>query len=99
MDFILFVLVLVTLNAVVTFGTAAFIRSNALCIFAGVAVTELLAALYIVIGGADTPFPDMLLVGVSCIAIVGTPVLIVSAMGFVLLARRLRIGRVAGSKP
>ena len=98
MDFLVFIAVLVTLNAAVSFITAACVRSKVICIGASVAITELLAALYLVLRGADSPFPDMVLLGVNCIAIFGTPVLVVSSVAFLLLARRLHIGRATASK-
>ena len=98
MDFLVFMLMLVGLSAIVSFVTAVVIRSNALCIFASVAITELLAALYFVVRGADSPYPDMVLLAVTCTAIVGTPLLVGSSIGFVFLARRLYRRRAAASK-
>lgn len=98
MDFLWFLFVLVALNALVSLGVAAFVRSKTLCICASVAITELLAALYILIRGADSPFPDMVLLAVNCIAIFGTPVLVGSSIGFIAMAGSLHRRRVAASK-
>jgi hypothetical protein len=98
MEFVWFISSLVLLNAVVSFGIAAFVRWRGLGILASVAVTELMAALYSVARGADSPYPDMALLAVSCIAIYGTPVVLASSVGFVLLAGRLYRRRTTASR-
>jgi len=97
MGFILFILMLVVLNAAVSFGIATFVHSKLLCVFASVVITELLAALYFV-RGADSPYPDMVLLAVNCTVIFGTPVLVGSTIGFVFLAKRLYRRRAMSSK-
>lgn len=87
MEFVFLILVLVASSAAISFAMAALIRSNGLCIVASVIITELLLDLYIVISGADSRYPDMVRLAVNIVAIIGTPVIVVSTIGFVVLER------------
>jgi hypothetical protein len=90
MDFLLFIVFLVVVNGVVSFALAAFVRTKGLCIIASTIITELAAALVFAAEGRKSPYPeDSILLPASCIALVGTPVLLVSSVGFTFLASRV----------
>ncbi len=88
-SFITFILTLVVVTAVVTLVAASLIRSNSLCTSASAVIAELLFILYGLVQAADSLHPEDVLLGVNVILIVGTPVFILSALGFTFLARRL----------
>ena len=77
---------------------AAIIRSNVLCVIASVVITEMLLDLFSVTKGIDSKDPDMALLAVNIMAILGTPVISLSAIFFVFLAKRLYRKRAAASK-
>jgi hypothetical protein len=89
MGFLGFILMLVILSAIVAFLLAAFIRSNALAIIASIIIAEAIALLVVLGVQSDSPYPETAMLGVSVTAFFGTPIIIVSAIGFTLLARRV----------
>jgi hypothetical protein len=52
-----------------------------------VIITELILGLFFLVMGKDSPYPDMVLLAVNIVAMIGTPVIVVSSLGFVFLAR------------
>jgi hypothetical protein len=89
MNFPLFILLLVGLNAVVSFAIAAILRSNVLCIIASAVITESLFVLYGSAQAANSPDVYDILLAVNITAMVSTPVIVGTSVGFVFLARRL----------
>jgi hypothetical protein len=90
MGFLLFILGLVIVNALVSFALAGFVRAKGLCILASVIITELAAALVFASQGRNSAHPeDAILLPATCVVLIGTPVLVVSSVGFTFLAWRL----------
>jgi hypothetical protein len=89
MGFLAFILVLIAFTGVVSFVMAALLRSNALCMIVSAVIAEALVVLYgLVQAGHSSDVYDVLL-AVNITLIIGTPVFIIAAIGFTLLARRL----------
>jgi hypothetical protein len=98
MGFCLFILVLAASSAIVSFAMAAIIRSNVLCVIASAITTEMLLDLFFVTKGMNPKYPDISLLAVTMTAMIGTPVIIVSSIFSVFLAKRLYRKRAAGPK-
>jgi len=89
MGFLFFISALIASSAIISLPLAAFIRSNVLCIAASSVITEMLLDLYFVTLGLDPKYPEMALLAVNIVAIIGTPLILVSTVCFVFLARRI----------
>jgi len=87
MDFITFILTVMFVTGVVSFALAALIRTSWLCIVASAVIAELLYMLYILAQVSSFPYPEDLLLGVNITLAIGTPVFVLSAVGFTFLAR------------
>lgn len=89
MGFITFILTIVIVTEVISFGAAALIRSNTLSIVASAVIAELLFVLYLLVLAAESPHAEDLLLGANITVLVGTPIFIGAAVGSTFLARRL----------
>jgi hypothetical protein len=88
-NFLTFILVIVFSTAVVTFVVAAFVRSNGLCVISSAVIAESLLILFLLVQTKDSSYPEDVLLGVNITLLEGTPVFVVSAIGFTFLARRV----------
>jgi len=89
MGFLAYILLLAAFTGVVSFVMAALLRSNGLCMIASAAITESLIIFYMLKQAAHSPDVHDILLAANITLIVGTPIFIVSAVGFTLLARRV----------
>ena len=95
MGLLLFILLLVGLNAIVSFAIAAVVRSNVLCIISSVVATEGVIALYGLNSAAGSREVHDVLLAMNISLILSTPVIVGTSVGFVVLARRLYRGQRA----
>ena len=98
MEFFKLLLAWIVSSAIISFVLAVAIRSNALCILGSAVITEMSLDLLVLAQGQNWAYPDMVLLAVNINAIVGTPVIVASSIGAVLLARRLYRRRGGASK-
>lgn len=89
MDFIIFILKVLAINALATFILAAFVRSKWLCVLMSVIVTESLLALPGLLAAAHSNDVDDILLAVNITGMMTTPVIVGTSIGFGVLARRL----------
>ena len=88
--FIEFILLVVALNGVVSFGIASFVRSTVLAVIASTAITEMLVAIYILTQAQHSPDAADCILAANVAAIVTTPVIVGTSCGFIFCLRRLR---------
>ena len=89
MEFLLFILILIVLSAIVSFGLAIFIRSNLLCIIASIMICELLTTLFGLLQAAQSHDGYDALLGVNITIIIDIPIFIGTVIVFTFLARRI----------
>jgi hypothetical protein len=96
MDFLAFIGKLAIATAFVSFAMAAFVRSTALCVVGSAVITFLGMELLILSAAPSSPHPEEIMLGFNMVAMVGTPVFLISAGCFVLLAKRVYRSRGVG---
>ena len=87
MGWLIYILTMTGVTAVVSFVMASLFRSTGLCILASAITAEALVVLYFLIQAVDSRHPEDVLLGVNITVMFFTPVFIISAVGFTLLAR------------
>ena len=91
---LVFILLLLALNGVVSLIATAFMRSVAIAVVASTIVTELVVAIYGLVQASSSPDAADVILGVVIVAICSTPVILGTSAGFVFGWRRFHHKRV-----
>jgi hypothetical protein len=85
-----FIMIVVVLNGVVSFGIVSFVRSAVLAVIGSTIITEMLLAIYVLTLAKDSPDAADGILAANILAMLSTPVVFGTSCGFVFCWNRLR---------